>query len=245
MTKDRAIQIIRCMANGVEPITGEILQDTHLCNQPDVIQALHFAMDALSDAKPANTNPYIRKNGKLNAGRPWTDEDRDALKQLYLNNCPMDAICQKLQRRERGILKQLRHMGLIESNKKPSRKPTLGLERAGLPWLQEEDMHLRELYFQRMPIPQIAIQMQRSEYSIYCRMEKLEFFGTEYGYPDAEDSAHWNTADQRTLREMFLSGKDVDEIASLLEHKPENIRARLHYMKLDKASSASIEKKIK
>ena len=44
MTSERAREILRCMANGVDPITGEILEADHLCNSPEVIRAIFAAI---------------------------------------------------------------------------------------------------------------------------------------------------------------------------------------------------------
>ena len=183
MTVDRAIEILRCLANGVDPMTGEILEANHLCNSPEVKRAIHTAIHAMSGADDAKNPRFVRKNGKLNAGRPWTDEDLDALERMYRDGKPMDWICEKLQRRERGVLKQLAYLGLAESG----RTSSPGLERAGLRWTREEDTLLRNLYSEKWPIAEIAAEMRRSAYSIYCRMEKLQLFGAEYGYPPHED----------------------------------------------------------
>ena len=187
MTTDRAAEILRCMANGIDPITGEILEENHLCNSPEVIRALCTAIQAMSGANNADASRFVRKNGKLNAGRPWTDADLDALKRMYQDGKPMDWICAKLQRRERGVQKQLAHLGLIESKKNASKTPSPGLERAGQRWTREEDTQLKNLFSEKWPISEIAAEMQRSDYAIYCRMEKLQLFGAEYGYPSNEE----------------------------------------------------------
>ena len=99
----------------------------------------------------------------------------------------MDWICAMLQRRERGVQKQLAHLGLIESKKNASKTPSPGLERAGQRWTREEDAQLKNLFSEKLPIAEIAAEMQRSDYAIYCRMEKLQLFGAEYGYPPNEE----------------------------------------------------------
>ena len=239
MTTDRATEILRCMANGVDPITGEILETDHPCNSPEVVRALCTAIRAMSGTDNADTSHYVRKNVKLNAGRPWTDADLDALKSMYQDGDSMDSICAKLQRRERGVLKQLERLGLTENAKVPSP----GLERAGQRWMQEEDDQLKALYIDKWSIKEIAVEMQRSEYAIYCRMEKLQLFGTEYGYPPNEAFPPWSNKDSQQLREMFLSGTPIDELAAYFERSENSIRARLFYMGLTKEAPVSVLRK--
>ena len=129
MTAERATEILRCMANGVDPITGEILEEGHLCNSPEVVRALCAAIHAMTKADGADTSYPVRKNGKLNAGRPWTDDDLDALKRMHRDGASMDSICMILHRRERGVLKQMRLLGLKQKKASAS-----GLERAGERW---------------------------------------------------------------------------------------------------------------
>ena len=231
MTAERATEILRCMANGVDPITGEILEEGHLCNSPEVIRALCAAIHAMTKADGADTSYPVRKNGKLNAGRPWTDDDLDALKRMHRDGASMDSICMILHRRERGVLKQMRLLGLKQKKASAS-----GLERAGERWTKEEDDLLKDLHIDRWPIEEIAAKMQRSEYAIYCRMEKLQLYGAAYGYPPKEEYPPWNNKDNQQLREMFLSGIPVDELATHFEQSENSIRARLFYLGLTRES---------
>ena len=236
MTNETALEILLRMADGVDPDTGELLAADHLCNRPAVIRALITAVQALSAAQPAQPIAYTRKNGKLNAGRPWTDEDLLELKNLYQSGLPMSELCKRLQRRERGIQQQLYRLGLIKLQQDPASTPTAGLERAGLPWTQDEDALLKTLHAARWPIPSIAAKMQRSNYSIYCRMERLELYGEQYGYPPEEVQPKWSRADDETLREMHRSGISAREMSQSLHRPEKSIAARLFYMGLTKDS---------
>lgn len=136
------------MADGIDPFTGKILDTHHICNSPDVIRALYMAVDALStassveDANSAKESSVLqedsshiyRKNGKLNAGRKWTDEDLHVLERMYQEGLSLDSICRKLQRRKRGVLRHLDHLGLIEPSDSLKKPSTPGLERSGQKW---------------------------------------------------------------------------------------------------------------
>lgn len=71
----RAKEIVKGLADGVNPLTGEVLPPEDSCNQADVVRALHTILSALSD-KPQKAKPE-------NAGKPWTSEDDRILAAMY------------------------------------------------------------------------------------------------------------------------------------------------------------------
>lgn len=40
----KAKELLSLLADGIDLFTGEILQEDHVCNEPDIIRALHFAV---------------------------------------------------------------------------------------------------------------------------------------------------------------------------------------------------------
>lgn len=236
MTVEAATTILQNMIDGIDPVTGEVLPHDHLCNYPEVMRALHVAILSMSSEKGKIKDSSAQNHIKLNAGRPWTNQELDELEQLYLSGMPITSICEQLQRRERGLKKQLMYLGLIQSEAKPSSNPTPGLERAGLPWTREEDMKLRKLHSEEHTIAEISAEMHRSEYSIFCRMEKLELYGEEHGYPAKDTLPKWTSQDNRKLRELFQSGAPIKDIAANMERPEKSITARLFYMGLTQES---------
>lgn len=107
MTNESARIILLQMLDGLDPTTGEVLPPDHLLNDATVIRALHTAVLALMDVRMP-----VNRNGRLNAGRAWTAMDRDALAALSRSGASMETMCEKLQRRRRGVQRQLRDMGL-------------------------------------------------------------------------------------------------------------------------------------
>lgn len=181
MTAAEAREILQAMLDGADPVTGEILPQEHICNYPEVMRALQMAISSMADVRHASAK--VRKNGRLNAGRVWTVGDISELELLFSAGAAMDEMCRQLQRRERGVKKQLAALGLIENSEKPAKAAIPGLERAGRVWTREEEDLLRKLHSEKRPISEIAAEMRRSQYSIFCRMEKLALYGEEYGYP--------------------------------------------------------------
>lgn len=107
MTNESARIILLQMLDGLDPTTGEVLPPDHLLNDATVNRALHTAVLALMDVRMP-----VNRNGRLNAGRAWTEMDRDALAALSRSGASMETMCEKLQRRRRGVQRQLRDMGL-------------------------------------------------------------------------------------------------------------------------------------
>ena len=103
MTNESARIILLQMLDGLDPTTGEVLPPDHLLNDATVIRALHTAVLALMDVRMP-----VNRNGRLNAGRAWTEMDRDALAVLSRSGASMEMMCEKLQRRRRGVQRQLR-----------------------------------------------------------------------------------------------------------------------------------------
>ena len=102
MNAARAASLLETLIMGIDPITGETLDAEHVCAQPETLRALHLAVAALRNEKP-----------RLNAGRPWTPQEDETLRQLYRGGVSLDAICARLSRRPRGTENRLRHLGLL------------------------------------------------------------------------------------------------------------------------------------
>ena len=110
MELSTAKQILSLMSDGIDPETGEILPEDSVCNQPEVIRALHFALDCLSNQKQR------RKAGisYANQGKAWTAEEESLLTQLFRKGESNAQIQMELQRSESAVSARLVRLGLIE-----------------------------------------------------------------------------------------------------------------------------------
>ena len=77
MELSTAKQILSLLADGIDPETGEILPEDSVCNQPEVIRALHFALDCLSHQKQRRMTSIFY----VNQGKAWTAEEESLLTQ--------------------------------------------------------------------------------------------------------------------------------------------------------------------
>lgn len=240
MNAKDAYTLLETLMDGVNPITGEQLPEDHVCQEPAVLRALHKALVALRncDDLPADDTALINRNGKLNAGRPWTQKDLDWLKQLHEVGASMDEMCHLLQRRKRGIERQLAYLGLTD--KTGERVAANGkLPRAGTPWTAEDDKALWDMWKQGESEERIAKVLQRSAYAIHCRMERFGMLNPE----DAEAPPllpPWTLADEQQLRRLHASGCTAEEIAAQMNRPVESIRGRMFYMGLTKESPISL-----
>ena len=89
MELKRAIDVVTTLADGVNPITGEILAENDSCNQLEVVRALNLLLHAVQSTLKStpnstqstpnstqNSTPKCtpnRKDGK--EGKPWSREE--------------------------------------------------------------------------------------------------------------------------------------------------------------------------
>lgn len=103
----RAKEILEGLADGVNPLTGEILPPEDSCNQADVVRALHTILASLSEKK--------LKQQPENAGKPWTDEDDRILITMYDEGKPRKQMCEFFMRSTGAITARLVRLGKIPS----------------------------------------------------------------------------------------------------------------------------------
>ena len=61
MDIQRAKELLEVLADGIDPLTGEVLPDDHVCNKGEIVRALNCAVEALSHRrkKPLPENAPI------------------------------------------------------------------------------------------------------------------------------------------------------------------------------------------
>ncbi len=105
----RAKQILSILADGVNPLTGELLADDHLCNQVEIVRALLAVSSAVSVPK--------ENNSPLNAGKPWTAENDEKLSQMYDAGSTKKEMRSYFQRSDGAITSRLVHIGKVQIRK--------------------------------------------------------------------------------------------------------------------------------
>ena len=103
MDINRAREIVRSLAEGIDPATGEALSGDNVYNQPEVIRALFTMLEVTT---PKHLDPL------RNAGKPWTKEEEDALREEFAGNMKIRDIAGEHGRTYRAIESRLEHLGL-------------------------------------------------------------------------------------------------------------------------------------
>lgn len=63
MTIDRAKEIIVALAEGIDPIIGEILSEDNVCNKGEVVRAFYAILNACEEDKEVRK---IKKKSRMN-----------------------------------------------------------------------------------------------------------------------------------------------------------------------------------
>lgn len=103
----RAREIIRTLADGVDPNTGEVLPKENVYNSPEVIRALFTVLEATSQPREEAKPPINR-----NAGKPWTEVEDDKLRDEFEANMKILDIAKEHGRTRNAIESRLDYLGL-------------------------------------------------------------------------------------------------------------------------------------
>lgn len=102
----RAKEIIAALAEGIDPITGELLPDDSVCNNVEVVRAFYAILK--EDTQKS------MKNLPDNAGKPWSAEDDEILKNMFISGVQKSDLQRHFARTRGSIEARLKRLGLIE-----------------------------------------------------------------------------------------------------------------------------------
>jgi hypothetical protein len=117
MNYQEAIVILESLANGVDPLTGEILPDDHICQRPQTIRALFLAVKALHQSSSPGSKQAAATQSVLpsNAGKPWKPDEDDLLSARFEQGLSIQEIAHLHQRTRGAITSRLVRLGKIEA----------------------------------------------------------------------------------------------------------------------------------
>jgi hypothetical protein len=130
MEAARSVEILKSLANGIDPGTGKPFAADSAYQHPDTVRALFFAIRALEQQAPqapsqkAAAPDKPRPNGKPapgKAGQPWSEEEDTRLGKAYDSGQSIEDLAQAHQRSKWAIEARLARMGKIPAP--PSRFP--------------------------------------------------------------------------------------------------------------------------
>ena len=111
MELQAARQIIDTLAQGIHPVTGEVMPEDSPYNAPPVIRALFAVSQALDGhaAPPAKA----RKELPPNAGKPWAPQEDGKLESAFAAGIDLRDIAQELGRTTWAVEARLVKLGKL------------------------------------------------------------------------------------------------------------------------------------
>jgi hypothetical protein len=105
-----ARQIVDTLAQGIHPVTGEVMPEDSPYNAPPVIRALFAVSQALdADAQPQRA----RRELPPNAGKPWVAQEDDKLESAFAAGIQVRDIAQELGRTAWAVEARLVKLGKL------------------------------------------------------------------------------------------------------------------------------------
>ena len=105
MDIQRAKELLTVLADGIDPLTGEVLPDDHVCNKGEIVRALNCAVEVLSRRK--------KKTLPENNGKPWTEELDSELCRLFDEGMKKKELCAHFKRSPGSIESRLEKLGRL------------------------------------------------------------------------------------------------------------------------------------
>ena len=102
MNIGKALAILRKLAEGIDPFSGEVLPPDSPYQNVQTVRALYKAIH-LIERRPTN------------AGKPWSDEESQVLVKQYDSGIPIGQIAEAHQRTKVAIAARLVKLGKVES----------------------------------------------------------------------------------------------------------------------------------
>lgn len=112
MDDKEALGIIRRLADGVDPFTGEVFEADSLYQNVEVVRALNRAIEALSWAAERAER---KKNLPARAGKPWDKGESDLLIERFDEGMGIAQLAKEHQRTRGAIEAQLGKLGKIDA----------------------------------------------------------------------------------------------------------------------------------
>ena len=116
MDFEKASELLRKLANGVNPQTAEPLPQESPYNTPEIVRALFVACEHLPKRKKSSEQKQqenLQKGLPRNSGLPWLDEARTAVANLYRAGASIEKIASSQDRSRLAIVAELKRQNVI------------------------------------------------------------------------------------------------------------------------------------
>ena len=117
MQLDVALPIVRALADGVNPATGEAYPESSPYAEPRTLRALYSAVDLMSREVEREKR---RERLPANFGKPWTQGEDRGLAAEFDAGAAIPELARKHMRTQSSIRLRLEKLGKIEPSSAPS-----------------------------------------------------------------------------------------------------------------------------
>lgn len=111
MQLDAALPIVRALADGVNPVTGEAYPDGSPYAEPRALRALYSAVDLMAREVEREKR---RERLPANFGKPWSEGEDRALAAEFDAGAHMGDMARKHMRTQSSIRLRLEKLGKIQ-----------------------------------------------------------------------------------------------------------------------------------
>jgi len=120
MDEAKALSIVSALANGINPLTGEVLAADSPYQSSTIVRALYVAIRALEQSTRRRTRP--RTGMPDNAGKLWTEEEDSRLLAAFDEGHAIGDLARAHGRTQAGIQARLEKFGRLQlrSEARPS-----------------------------------------------------------------------------------------------------------------------------
>lgn len=112
MDDSKALGIVSALANGVNPLTGEVFDIDSPYQSGDVIRALYIAVRALESGSRRPRGSRARL--PVNAGKPWSEQEDLELLEKFDEGLSLAELAQAHDRTLAGIQARLERHGRLQ-----------------------------------------------------------------------------------------------------------------------------------
>ncbi|HEY0885466.1 MAG TPA: hypothetical protein VGE20_09305 [Ramlibacter sp.] len=114
MDLQQARAILETLAQGIHPVTGELMDADGPYNEPTVIRALFTVARALDGGEGKATRESVeRRPGAPNQGKPWAAEDDAKLDAAFAAGADLKLLAQELGRTTFALEARLVKLGRL------------------------------------------------------------------------------------------------------------------------------------
>jgi len=115
-----AQNIVKTLAQGVDPNTGEVFAPDSPYNEAKIIRALFTVHDFVRQARKPKMSAYEKRQENLDLGRPrnyglpWADDARSQVAMGFEDGKTIEELATTLERTQGAIRAELIRQGLVE-----------------------------------------------------------------------------------------------------------------------------------